>query len=471
MRQTVTTTRLAARNPRLEGLRVLVVGLGRSGLAAARLLAARGARVTATDLKGEAELGPSAREARSLGAELRAGGHPPELAVRSDLIVVSPGVAADSPLLQAAAARGVPVWGEVELGARFCEGRIVGITGSNGKSTVTAMTGTILRAAGIPGGTGGNLGVPLTELLVEDGPEAVHAVELSSFQLETVESLRAAVAVIVNLSPDHLDRHASYEGYARAKARLLDLQDARDHAVLNADDAESTRFLAHMRGRLHRFSVRAPLPDGAFLLGGRLTIRTSLGAADVMDASRLTVPGEHNLANALAASLACHLVGCPAEVIARGLASFRALPHRLQHVATLDDVAFYDDSKATNLDAATRAIGSFPPGSVHVILGGRDKGADWRSLAPLLRARARRILLVGEAAPAIRAALEGAAPLVDCDTVPAAVRAGFEGARPGDVVLLAPGCASFDQYRNFEERGDDFRRAVESLLPGDGHDV
>jgi len=441
----------------------VVIGVGKSGLAAVRLAASKGARVIAADLRTESELGDVARDVRSTGAELRAGGHPPEIVRHADLVVISPGVRTDLPAISEARRLGIPVWGEIELASRFCRGRILGITGSNGKSTVTAMAGAVLRAAGIPGGTGGNLGTPLADLLAEDRADAVHAVELSSFQLESIDRFRAEGAVVVNLSPDHLDRHESFDSYVRAKARLLEGQDARGFAVLNADDPESARLEPAVRGSAYRFSTRAEVERGATLRSGALTLVLEGGEETLMPAGELPVPGEHNLANALAAALACRLLGCPAATIARALRSYRALPHRLEHVRTVAGVAFYDDSKATNADATTRALRSFAPGTVHLILGGLDKGADWASLAPDVARYARRVLLVGAAAPVIRAALEGAVAMEDCGTVPAAVRNGFGGASPGEVVLLSPGCASFDQYRNFAERGRDFRAAVEAV--------
>jgi UDP-N-acetylmuramoylalanine--D-glutamate ligase len=468
MRSDVAPFPITARAPRLEGLRVVVVGLGRSGLAAVRLAASKGARVIAADLRTEAELGVAAREARSVGAEVRGGGHPPALLDGVDLVVVSPGVRSDSPIVTEARLRQVPVWGEVELAWRFCRGRVLGITGSNGKSTVTSMAGAILRAAGIAGGTGGNLGTPLSELLAEDGPEAVHAVEISSFQLETIDSFHADGAVVVNLSPDHLDRYDSFDDYVDAKARLLEGQEPDGFAILNDDDPESARLMSAVRGELYRFSTRAVVERGGWIRDGVLTLTLGGRAEAIVDAAGLPVRGEHNHGNALAAALACRLLGAPVDAIAGGLRSYRALPHRLERVGVVGGVEFYDDSKATNLDAATRALRSFEPGTVHLILGGRDKGADWASLEPDVRRHARRVLLVGEAGETIRKALTGVVETESCGTVTAAVRVGFDGARPGDVVLLAPGCASFDQYRNFEERGDDFKAAVDGLTPTRG---
>jgi UDP-N-acetylmuramoylalanine--D-glutamate ligase len=454
---------LAPRDPRLQGLEVLVVGLGRSGLAAARLAAGRGARIVANDARTESELGPIAAQLRELGATLRLGGHPASLAATADLVIVSPGVPPAVPALVAARERGVPVWGEIELAFRYCRGRVIAITGTNGKSTTTAMTGAILRSAGVPGGTGGNLGTPFAELLSSDGPRAVHAVELSSFQLETIATFRASVAAVLNLTPDHQDRYDSLDAYATAKARLLETQSPEDAALLNADDPEHARFLPFARARVFRVSTRGPVALGAFADAGALRLRTDWGDEFLMDAAALPVPGEHNVANALFAALACRLAGCAPGAIAAALRDYRALAHRLEKVGELRGVACYNDSKATNLDAAERALAAFPDATVHAILGGKDKGANWASIADLLRRKARRVLLVGAAAPVIRAALQDVVPLVDCGTVSQAVRAGLEGAAPGDVILLAPGCASYDQYRNFEERGEDFRRAVGAL--------
>ncbi len=456
--------RLTSRDPDLAGLHVLVVGAGRSGLAAARLAAGKGARVILCDRLPAARIAADdLAEARRLGLDVRTGGHPPELADESDLLIVSPGVPADIELLSRARELQLPIWGEIELAARFCRGRVTGITGSNGKSTVTTMIGGILRGAGIPGGTGGNLDRPFADLLEQDGPQAHHVLELSSFQLETTESLRPDVALLLNLSPDHLDRYASFAEYARAKLRLLELQDAEGYAVVNADDRESDRARAAVRGRLQLFSTRGEVASGAFLRGGRLILRTEHGEDDLLAASELPLPGEHNVANALAAALACRLGGCSPDEICRGLRDYRALPHRLELVGSVRGVLCYNDSKATNPAAVACALAAFRPGSVHLILGGRDKGADWQALIPLIRSHARQVLLVGEAAAALADVLSDVTALQTCESVPHAVAAGVDGATVGDIVLLSPGCASFDQYRNFEERGDDFRRVVHAL--------
>jgi UDP-N-acetylmuramoylalanine--D-glutamate ligase len=451
---------LARKHPNLRDLRVLVVGLGKSGRAAARLAADHGARVSAVDVRPTASLAEETARLESIGVRVAGGGHPPELANDADLLVLSPGVPATVPLVSACRRLEVPVWSEVELAWRFCRGRVIAITGSNGKSTTTAMVGAILRGAGVAGGTGGNLATPFSELLADDGDDAVHAVELSSFQLETIDVFRADVAAVLNLTPDHLDRYPSVEAYADAKARLLARQDPTDFAIVNADDPASARFVGDARGTVHRFSTRGPVDRGAFVDDDRIRLRTDASDEPVMPARELPIPGEHNVANALVAALACRLVGVRPDRIAAGLRGFRPLPHRLEPVATLDRVVWVNDSKATNSDSAIRAARSFPPGSVVLILGGRDKGADWTELARAIRGHVRTVLLVGEATEAIAEGLAGRVPYESCAKIEAAVEHARAIATPGDVVLLSPGCASFDQFQNFEERGEVFRRAV-----------
>jgi len=467
MSLTVEPRTFAPRDPDLRGARLLVVGLGRSGLAAARLACARGARVTLADRRAAAELGPAADEAQRIGAAVVAGGHPPELAAAADLVVLSPGVPETLPLVARAHELGLPVWGEVELSARFCRGRIAGITGSNGKSTTTSMTGTILRRSGVPGGTGGNLGTPLADLLEHDGPAAWHALELSSFQLQGTATLRAQVAAVLNLSSNHLDRHPTMDAYLEAKARLLRLQQPEDHAVLNADDPYAARFVGAARGQVWWFSTRREVERGGFVRDGRMILREDAAELALLDAAELPVPGAHNVANALAAAVICRRAGCSVDAIRDGLRAYRALPHRLELVGRIGAVTFYNDSKATSPASTACALEAFSGRAVHLILGGRDKGADWTALLPRIRERARRVLLVGEAAPMLASLLADVADVELCHTVARAASRGLDRAAPGEIVLLAPGCASFDQYRDFEERGEDFRRAVRALGAGE----
>jgi len=455
--------------PELEGRCVLVLGAGRSGLAAAALTRRHGANVVVADLRSAEQLAAEERRLHQIGASLHAGGNPASLAADCDLVIVSPGVPLQIELLDAVRRRGVAIWGEVELAARFCRGRVVGITGSNGKSTVTSMLGAILRGAGIPGGTGGNLDTPFCELLDSDSADAVHAVELSSFQIDSLDAMRPNVAVLLNISPDHLDRYGSYEEYARAKVRLFDLQDVGDVAIVNADDPECARFVQGTRAQLNEFSTRREVDNGAFLRRGRLIVRTARGEADILGVEELPVPGVHNQANALAAALAAYRVGCTPEAIAGGLRGFRPLAHRLEHVGDIGGVSFYNDSKATNPASTLCALDAFPVGTVHLILGGRDKGADWSELAGRLCSDVRQLLLIGEAAPRLEQILPDVT-CVQCGDIETALRTGFDDADTGHVVLLSPGCASFDQYRSFEARGDDFRRCV-ALLRTESNDA
>jgi UDP-N-acetylmuramoylalanine--D-glutamate ligase len=273
--------------------------------------------------------------------------------------------------------------------------------------------------------------------------------------------------MILNLSPDHLDRYSDVEAYADAKARIFEVQTADDAAILNADDLPSARFRRSVRGRLYLFSTEREVDRGAFVRRGEIVLRTEAGEVVLLSVEDLPIPGEHNLANALAAALACSLVGCPADAIGRGIRDYRALPHRLERIATVDRVLFYNDSKATNPASTIRALNSFEPGTVHLILGGRDKGSDWSELIPLVEQRTRQVLLVGEATEMLRDLLaDGPAKVVECETVARAVEIAHVAAEPGDVVLLSPGCASFDQYRDFSQRGDDFRNVVDALGKG-----
>jgi UDP-N-acetylmuramoylalanine--D-glutamate ligase len=470
MSETMRAPRLSAHDPDLHDLRVLVVGCGRSGLAAAQLALSRGAQVTLTDIRTEEALGQAAAEVLRRGATLHAGGNPQQLAEGADLVVLSPGVPPEIPLLKRARALALPVWGEIELASRFQRGRVVAVTGSNGKSTVTTMIGAILSRTAVPVEVGGNLDRPFAEFVDPTSTETIYVLELSSFQLETLESLHADVALLLNLSPDHLDRYPDMASYAEAKARLLRLQEPDAAAVLNADDPASRQFDSSVRGRLHLFSTEGPVERGAFVRDGRIILLTEQGEDQVIEVSALPLPGRHNLANALAASLAARLAGCDVATIAAGLLDYRPLPHRLERVRTLRGVALYNDSKATNPDSAACALASFEQGRVRLILGGKDKGADWDGLVSLIGRHARQVLLVGDASEALAARLEGVVPYTACGTIARAVETAFGDAVAGDVILLSPGCASFDQYRNFEARGEDFKQAVARLADREGAD-
>ncbi len=446
--------------------RILVVGAARSGIAAARFLLDRGARVTLSDRRPLEEM-PEAQElARQAAVRIEAGGHRQETFVEQDLVVVSPGVPSDLAELAAARAAAVPVMGEVELASRFLRGRLVGITGSNGKTTTTVLTGQVLETAGFHVQVGGNIGLPyppLISLVETSRPETINVVELSSFQLETICHLRPALAAVLNVTPDHLDRHPSFASYVEAKSRIFRNQTADDFAVLNADDAVCRRYAAQTRGQVRWFSRTRPVDGGAFVEEGDVVYGgPGMPPQTMFGVEEIPLKGAHNLENVLAAVCAAMLLGAEAQCIRAGVRAFRGVEHRLEYVATIRGVEYYNDSKATNVDAARKALEAFP-GNLLVILGGKDKGSDYAVLGPLLASRARCALLIGAAAEKIAAQLGEATPLVRAGTIEAAVAEASRRARPGDVVLLAPACASFDQFQNYEHRGKVFKDLVRQL--------
>ncbi len=441
----------------VEGRKVLVVGLGKSGSAAVRFLARRGAIVTAADSRPREDLGAAADELAGLAAQVRFGGHPDELFLGQDLVVPSPGVPWDLPALVTARRRGTQVCGELELAADELRGQVIGVTGTNGKTTTVSLIDHALRAAGVPGVVAGNIGTPVLEIVDESKPEHWHVLELSSFQLEASQSFRSHVAVVLNVTPDHLDRHHTFAEYANAKARILRNQTVTDVAVINGDDAACRAMASRAAGSVVRFGMQCQEGLDACIRSGQIVVRgTDICGAD------LPIKGPHNLENALAAAAACSLAGIAPAAIGRAFQSFRPIPHRMEFVGNVRGVHFYDDSKATNVAAAAKACGTFPSG-LWPILGGRDKGSDYSPLAATLKARARAALLVGEAAPLIHGQLGGAVRTVAAGTIRAALEYALRHARPGDTVLLAPACASFDQYPNYIERGLEFRRLVAEM--------
>ncbi|MEZ5396301.1 MAG: UDP-N-acetylmuramoyl-L-alanine--D-glutamate ligase [Bryobacterales bacterium] len=442
---------------RYEGREALIVGLGESGKAAARFLAARGASVAITDSRSEAQLASALAEIEDLNPTLYLGGHPDQAFEQCDLIVPSPGVPWNMPQLEAARAAGVPVMGELELAAPELRGRVIGVTGSNGKTTTTALVGHILEQAGFKTVVAGNIGTPVLAIVDDSEEEQRTVLELSSFQLEAMRTFRCHVAACLNVTPDHLDRHGTFECYAAAKKRIFDAQRPEDAAVLNADDATCRSWGAAVSSRVRWFSRRRAAEPGVWAADG-LIYRDGVPVSDC----NLPIPGAHNLENALAATAVCSLAGATDAHIERGLHSFQAVEHRLEHVRRLHDVDYYNDSKATNVDAALKAIESFERG-LWIILGGRDKNSDYTVLAEPLAGRVREALLIGEAADKIRTQLGGRTPLRDCGTLEQAVRFARKHAAPGDTVLLSPACASFDQFQSYGHRGREFKRLVEEL--------
>jgi UDP-N-acetylmuramoylalanine--D-glutamate ligase len=444
---------------------VVVVGLARSGIAAASFLARRGAGVVAVDRKREDELPEEALALREAGVRLELGPHRRETFEGASLVVVSPGVPWELAELEAARRAGVPVIAEIELAFRHLKGRVAAVTGTKGKSTTTAALGAMLREAGFDARVGGNIGAPLVGLVEGSTDATVFAVEVSSFQLEGTSRFRAHVAVWLNLSPDHLDRHPTLESYVAAKARVFENQDASDWAVVNADDPVVLAEARRARSRQLLFRVTGePLAsgDGAYFERGTARLRRE-GREEVLFArADVALPGAHLHGDLLVAAAAARLLGAPAEAIARAVRAFRGVEHVLEHVATIGGVAFYNDSKATNVEAARRSLEAFDA-PVVVILGGRYKGGDFAELLPALRAHGRAVVAIGEAAERVESALGAALPVARAASMADAVAQARASARAGDVVLLAPACSSFDMFRDYAERGRAFKAEVVKL--------
>jgi UDP-N-acetylmuramoylalanine--D-glutamate ligase len=447
------------------GASVVVVGLARSGIAAAAFLARRGAAVVAVDKKRLDELPPEALALRDAGVRLELGAHRRPTFESASLVVVSPGVPWELEELEAARRAGVPVIAEIELAFRHLKGRVAAITGTKGKSTTTAALGAMLHEAGMDARVGGNIGAPLVGLVEGSTEATAFAVEVSSFQLEGIVRFRPQVAVWLNLSPDHLDRHPTLEAYVAAKARIFLNQQPEDWAVVNADDPVVLREARRARARQLLFRVTGePLASGdsAFFEGGAARLRQGGRAETLFARADVVLPGAHLHGDLLVAAAAARLLGAPVEAIARAVRGFRGVEHVLEHVATIDAVAFYNDSKATNVEAARRSLEAFSA-PVVVILGGRYKGGDFAELAPALRDHGRRVVAIGEASERVEAALSGVVPVERARSLAEAVAQARAAARAGDVVLLAPACSSFDMFRDYAERGRAFKAEVQRL--------
>ncbi|HEY7923994.1 MAG TPA: UDP-N-acetylmuramoyl-L-alanine--D-glutamate ligase [Vicinamibacteria bacterium] len=450
------------------GKRVVVVGLARSGVAAAAFLARQGAQVTAVDRKPESELGPEALALGTLGVRLVLGPHRRETFLESELVVVSPGVPWELEELEAARGAGIPVIAEIELAFQHLRGEVAAITGTKGKSTTTAALGAMLREAGRDARVGGNIGAPLVGLVEGSTDATAFAVEVSSFQLEGTTSFRPRIAVWLNLSADHLDRHPTLDAYVAAKARIFANQRPEDWAVVNADDPVVLAQARRARARQLPFRVTGePLAagDGAFFAGDAARLRKDGAEETLFARADLSLPGAHLHGDMLVAATAARLMGAPAEAIARAVRGFRGVEHVLEHVATVDGVAYYNDSKATNVEAARRSLEAFDM-PVVVILGGRYKGGEFGELAPSLRAHGRAVVAIGEAAERISSALGGAIHLERAPSLREAVLQARSLAKPGDVVLLAPACSSFDMFKDYAERGRAFKAEVAKLREG-----
>src|SRR3989454_770359 len=445
----------------LRGKRVLVVGLARTGAATAFFCAARGANVTATDARTESEIGEAIAPLRAAGVKIELGGHRENTFLEQDLIVPSPGVPADAPLLQAARAKGVTMWSEVELADRFLSGRLIGITGSNGKTTTTSLIEHILRNAGFPTVLAGNIGTPLIARVEQTSDDTITVAELSSFQLELIETFRPNISVFLNLTPDHLDRHHTFEEYGAAKARIFGNQKEADSAVLNADDPASTPY-APTRPQVYWFSRKQRVAQGAFVRNNEIVFRQNGEEMAVLKLQEIPLVGAHNVENVLAAVTTTRIAGANPAAIAKGVRSFAGVEHRLEFVAEVGDVRYFNDSKATNVDATLKALDAFP-GRILIILGGKDKGSDYTLVRAPLREKAILALLIGAAAEKIERQIAGSVAIERAGTLERAAGIASHAARQGDIVVLAPACASFEQVQSYDHRGRVFKDLVHQL--------
>jgi UDP-N-acetylmuramoylalanine--D-glutamate ligase len=445
----------------LKGKKVLVVGLGKSGFAAALFLRRRGAQVTVSDQRSEQALSVEIPSLLEAGIAVETGGHGLLTFRRQDLIVVSPGVPLSTPELVQVRALGLPVIGELELAARFLQGEVLAITGSNGKTTTTTLCGEIFKASGLKTLVAGNIGLPVIEVVDQSTAGTWSVLEVSSFQLETADSFHPRIAVILNITPDHLDRHGTFENYVSMKERIFARQTGEDYLILNADDHAAQQAAARARSQVLWFSRSKVVRRGAFVLNGVVMFRASEDGSTipVLPLAGIPLKGEHNIENVLAAVCAACVANIPAEVIARTVASFQAVEHRLEFVTNIHGVEYYNDSKATNVDATAKAIASFP-GNIHLILGGKDKNSDYTQLNALLKARVKTVYTIGAAAEKIEGQIAGVTRVIRTVTLEAAVDQAAAQAVAGDVVLLAPACSSYDQFENYEQRGKVFKQAV-----------
>lgn len=444
----------------LKGKKVLVVGLGKSGLASALFLRSQGAQVTVSDVRSAEALADQLPQLLEAGVMVEAGGHGLLTFRRQDLIVVSPGVPIHTPELDQVKSFNLPVIGELELASRYLKGQILAITGSNGKTTTTTLAGEIMTAAGLPTEVGGNIGRPVIDMVESSRDNGWSVLEVSSFQLETTAEFRPKVAVILNITPDHLDRHGTLENYALAKEKIFARQTGEDYVVLNADNPRAAESATRAPSQVYWFSRLNPVEVGCWVENDWIVFRRRGGEVEkVMPVSSLPLKGKHNLENVLAAVCATHLAGAPIPAIRSAVEAFHAVEHRLEHVATISGVEYYNDSKATNVDATAKAIESFP-GNIHLILGGKDKNSDYSKLNALLRERVKAVYTIGAAAQKISSHIRGAVPIIPSETMANAVSKAAEAAKAGDIVLLAPACSSFDQFESYEHRGRVFKDLV-----------
>lgn len=445
----------------IKNRKYVVAGAARSGAAAAEFLVKYDADVTVSDVKNESDIPETVEKLKSLGVHLELGGHNESTFLNSDCIVLSPGIPVKTPVIKKAMDSGVEVISEIELASRHTDARIVGITGSNGKTTTTALTGALLKEAGLDSITCGNIGNSFIGELLKNPKTKYFVIELSSFQLETIKNFKPAAATILNITPDHLDRYPGMDEYAAAKLRIFMNQGAEDTAVLNYDDPLLKEYSSKLKSKVLFFSMKSKVDNGLYLKGCDIIHSVNGNETVFCQSNLLTLKGRHNIENFMAAALLGLSVGIKAESLLKTASEFKPVEHRLEFVREVNGVSYYNDSKATNVDATIKALESFE-GKLILILGGKDKGSDYTVLRDLIISKVEYLIITGEASAKIRKQLGEKVPHIMEIKFDDAVKTAIQIAEPGNIVLLAPACASFDQFKNFEERGRRFKEIVNS---------
>jgi UDP-N-acetylmuramoylalanine--D-glutamate ligase len=454
--------KVSKREDRIFNRKISVLGMARSGIAVAQLLSRKGAEVFVSELKPEKELENQIAQLKTLYIDFEVGAHTDKILEDKDFIVISPGIPPDIPILKKAEDLGIPIFSEIEIAFWLSQSTIVAITGSNGKTTTTYLVGEILRQDQKECRVAGNVGVPFSSVVEEVSERGIIVLEVSSFQLEKVEEFRPKVATILNITPDHLDRYPDLKSYQEAKLRLFENQTEEDFAVLNADDPISPSFSSYAQARKIYFSTKKDVEEGVSVRGENLVLKNKNGEMEIISIKDIAIKGPHNLSNAAAACAMAFALEIDTSSMARALKEFKGVEHRLEYVATIDSIRFINDSKATNVDSVWYALQSIDE-PIILIAGGKDKGGDFTKLRELVKSKVKKLILIGQAKEKIKKALGDLVDTVEAETLEQAIKLGFEKGQPGDTVLLSPACASFDMFKDFEDRGKKFKLAVHTL--------
>jgi UDP-N-acetylmuramoylalanine--D-glutamate ligase len=450
------------RKDRIIGKRISVLGMARSGLACAKLMKETGAEVFVSEIRGKELLSSEISQLKKMGIDFEVGGHSAKAILDKDFVVASPGIPLSIPILSQAQNQGIPIFSEIEVAFWLTDAKIIGITGSNGKTTTVTLVGEILREDKREYRVGGNIGIPFSAIVEEVSPDGILVLELSSFQLERIEEFKPYISSVLNITPDHLDRHPDLKSYTEAKLRILENQGEDDFAVLNADDQNTLRLASFGKCRKAFFSVKEAVESGVFVREGKVISRWKGKESEIIGTGEIGIKGPHNLSNASAACTICSLLGVETDSMKEALRNFRGVEHRLEQVAVISGVNFINDSKATNVESVWYALQSVNP-PIILIAGGKDKGGDFSKLRELVQKNVKALILLGQAKEKIKDALGDLVPNLDSATLEEAVRLSLEQASDKDTVLLSPGCASFDMFRDYQHRGEVFKSSVRSL--------